>query len=66
MNMNFDAYKQEGEALLRAHVTPVKWDSREQVKQLIRNGLDAQNLDGVKRRFIADYCMAQLGFGGGF
>lgn len=41
-------------------------ESREGLKEEIRNALNRSNIQGNERRFIADYLMSQYGYGGGF
>lgn len=41
-------------------------ESRLGLKEEIRNALNASNIQGRERAFIADYLMSQYGYGGGF
>jgi hypothetical protein len=65
MELNFNAYKEAAKPVMR-DVSLAGFETREQARNLIRKSLDAHQLDGTKRRFVADYVMSQLGFGGGF
>jgi len=41
-------------------------ESRLGLKEEIRNALNASNIQGRERAFIADYLMSQYGYGGGY
>ena len=63
----FDALKESAKPIFRAVVLALPRDhSRSDARSVIRAKIDGHELPPADARFIADYMMSQLGYGGGF
>lgn len=63
----FDALKESAKPIFRAVVMALPRNhSRSDARSVIRSKIDGHELPPDDARFIADYIMSSLGYGGGF